>query len=511
MTTTTTGTTEAPGDGHASPDSAAEQIDTPPATSGERPPRSFNLFVRSARARILASYLILLAFSTLASVAAIRQILLVRLDARVDEALVQEAEEFRRLAGGSDPLTGEPFGTNVRRIFDVYLARNVPSEGEALITLIDGRPYRTARAERASYALETDPRLLARWRGLDRSVSGAVDTPAGPARYIAVPVRASRGTVGAFVVAEFLEGEREEVAEAVQIAGGAGIGVLVLASVLAYFAAGRVLAPLRGLGDTARAITESDLTRRIAVEGDDEIAELGHTFNRMLDRVEGAFSSQRDLIRDAGHELRTPITIVRGHLELLGDDPAERRETVALVTDELDRMSRFVDELLLLARAERPDFLRPETVDLAALSEELLAKVHGLGRREWRLERTGRGTISADRQRLTQAVVNLAENAVRHTDPSATIALGTALKRGEARIWVSDDGPGIPAGEQSRVFERLTRGADTRDSSGTGLGLAIVRAIAAAHGGRVELSSRPGAGSRFTIVIPPGSGEAAAP
>lgn len=109
--------------------------------------------------------------------------------------------------------------------------------------------------------------------------------------------------------------------------------------------------------------------------------------------------------------------------------------------------------------------------------------------------------------------MNLAENAVRHTDESATITLGTALNGGEVRIWVSDDGPGIPLAEQRRVFDRLTRGSDTRDGSGdgsgTGLGLAIVRAIAVAHGGRVELKSRPSAGSRFTIVIPSGAGEAA--
>lgn len=299
MTTTRAETTE-----QSRVDVAPESAALPPTAS--RWARSFNVFTRSARARILASYLILLAFSTLVSVAAIRQVLLVRLDDRIDEALLQEGEEFRRLAGGRDPRSGEPFGTNVRRVFDVYLARNVPSEGEALITLVDGRPYRTARTERAGYSLERNEQLLARWKDIDRSSGGEVDTPAGPARYLAIPVHLGEQTVASFVVVQFLGGERDEVDEAVKIAGGVGLGVLLLASILAYFAAGRVLAPLRGLGDTARAITESDLTRRISVEGDDEIAELGHTFNRMLDRLEGAFSSQRDFIRDAGHELRTP-------------------------------------------------------------------------------------------------------------------------------------------------------------------------------------------------------------
>jgi signal transduction histidine kinase len=144
--------------------------------------------------------------------------------------------------------------------------------------------------------------------------------------------------------------------EAVSVAIVVMIAVLSVTSVFAWIVAGRVLAPLRLLTETAHLISESDLTRRIPVQGIDEISELTITFNEMLDRLQAAFASQRDFINDAGHELRTPITIIRGHLELLGDDPQERRETVELVTDELDRMSRFVDDLLLLAKAEQPNF-----------------------------------------------------------------------------------------------------------------------------------------------------------
>ena len=131
-----------------------------------------------------------------------------------------------------------------------------------------------------------------------------------------------------------------------------GIGVLLLASLLAWVVAGRVLAPLRVLRDTARSIGESDLTRRIPVEGDDELAGLARTFNEMLDRLEAAFASQKAFISDAGHELRTPITIIRGHLDVMGDDPEERRETLELVSDELDRMGRLVNDLLLLAKRQ---------------------------------------------------------------------------------------------------------------------------------------------------------------
>ena len=279
--------------------------------------------------------------------------------------------------------------------------------------------------------------------------------------------------------------------------------MLLLASLLAYVIAGRVLAPLRGLKDTARSISETDFTRRIDVLGNDEIAELGRTFNAMLDRLEAAFASQKEFVADAGHELRTPITIIRGHLELLGDDPDERRETIELVCDELDRMSRFVDDLLLLVAAERADFLRLADVDLDVLSEELMAKASALAPREWHAEAVGAGRLVADRHRLTQAVMQLAQNAAQHTGSGDRIALGSALENGHARLWVSDSGPGVPDDERARIFDRFARGRTaTRRSEGAGLGLAIVRAIAEAHGGHVELARRSGSGATFTIVIP---------
>jgi len=159
-------------------------------------------------------------------------------------------------------------------------------------------------------------------------------------------------------------------------------------------------------------------------------------------------------------------------------------------------MSRFVEDLLTLAKAERPDFLLLGELDLDLLTEELMAKARKLAPRDWRLEHTGAGLLTADRQRLTQAVMNLAHNAVQHTEEGDTITLGSSLD-GDVRIWVADSGAGIERGEQARIFERSVSGGD-----GAGLGLAIVRTIAEAHGGHVELRSEPGEGSRFTIVVP---------
>jgi signal transduction histidine kinase len=254
---------------------------------------------------------------------------------------------------------------------------------------------------------------------------------------------------------------------------------------------------------TARSISETDLSRRIPVQGRDEIGQLTTTFNEMLGRLETAFETQRHFVDDAGHELKTPITIIRGHLELLDEgDPEERRETVALVMDELDRMSRIVNDLLLLAKSEEPDFLGLETVDVEPLTDELQLKASALGARDWRVERRGRGIIVADRQRLTQAVVQLVQNAVDQTSDGDRISLGSAIENGEALFWVRDEGPGIPLEEQERIFQRFGRGTGARRAEGAGLGLAIVKAIADAHHGRVDLYSRPGAGALFTLVVP---------
>ena len=284
--------------------------------------------------------------------------------------------------------------------------------------------------------------------------------------------------------------------------------MLVFGCVAAWTIAGRVLQPVRQLTRATRNISASDLTTQIPVEGDDELAELGHNFNGMLDRLDESFRGQRAFLDDVAHELRTPITIVRGHLEVLGDDPEERAETIALVTDELDRMARYVGDLLVVARASSPDFLQLDLVDLGALVDGALVRASALAPRDWARAPTPGGDgellVLADGERLMQAVLALVTNAVQHTHEGDRITIGADAVGDHVRLWVADTGPGIDAADHQRIFERFSRGnrATLSRPEGTGLGLPIVAAIARAHGGHVELDSRLGAGATFRIVIP---------
>ncbi len=188
-----------------------------------------------------------------------------------------------------------------------------------------------------------------------------------------------------------------------------------------------------------------------------------------------------------------------------------------MIQDELDRMNRFVDDLLLLVRASRPDFLRPEPLDLDLLTHDVFAKARLLGDRAWIAGRHGdRARCSGDPQRLTQALMNLAENAVRHTQPGEPIWIGSSLERERGSALGARRGPGHrPGGPAAYLRALRARDERLRGSSGAGLGLAIVKAIAEAHGGRVELEPA-GTGAHFELVIPaagdddPASGRPAA-
>ncbi|HEU4492357.1 MAG TPA: HAMP domain-containing sensor histidine kinase [Jiangellales bacterium] len=493
---------DAPEAGRAS-GAVREQPVVAPGDDGRAPGPRGARRVRSARVRILGWQLVLVGLALVGSVLVSRAVLVERVDDRIDRSLVQEASEFTQLATtGRDPATGQPFD-DVRRLLRVAIERNVPDRNETMLAVVGGTAY--ARSPQpVPLRLDLDPELVARFAAAAEPVLGTVRTEEGAVRYAAVPVEvAGQGERGVLVIAMFRDLERAEVDDVTRISILAGLATLAVAAALAWVVAGRVLAPVRLVRAAARDITESDLSRRIPVTGNDDVAELARTFNHMLDRLEVAFATQQDFVNDAGHELRTPITIIRGHLEILEDDPVARRQTLDLVMDELDRMGRMVEDLLTLAKADRPDFLRLGLVDLEPFTDELFDKARALAPRDWRLEHLDAGDVVVDRQRVTQAVVQLVQNATQHTEEGDPIWLGSRIVDGHVSFWVRDSGPGVPPAEREQVFDRFHRGVGSREqATGAGLGLAIVRAIAEAHGGRVRLVDPAAGGAEFRLELP---------
>jgi two-component system OmpR family sensor kinase len=362
----------------------------------------------------------------------------------------------------------------------------------------------------------------------------AIESPAEEARARGVASRLTRAPIGYSTFARKDLGRLRLLKRVMRVAGGlsvtigvaeplrtvahaqAGVarafvlaGLIALAGALlaAYLIGTRMSRPLRRMAAVATQVDAGDLQPRIGEVGSraDEVGVLAEAFDHMLDRLTAAFAGQRAFVADASHELRTPLTVIRGQLELLAGlrEPSgeEVRRVERVVQTEIARVTRLVDDLLLLARSEHEEFLRMQPIELVPFVRALWRDLPLLGARRYELAPVPAGTLTADPDRLAQALRNLLLNAVEHTAEREGVVRMRARAPGESRIvfCVEDDGPGIPPAERERVFDRFKRLDTARDraSGGAGLGLAIVRAIAAAHGGRVVAGGRraPGAGA----------------
>lgn len=294
----------------------------------------------------------------------------------------------------------------------------------------------------------------------------------------------------------------------------AGAIAVVLALLASYLAGASVTRPLRRMARVATRVNDGDLHPRMRPPSNasEEIRVLAESFNHMLDRLESAFTSQREFLADASHELRTPLTVIAGQIEVLAADPhpspEEVRRVQELISAEVARSSRLVDDMLLLSRAEQADFLQRREIELGGFVTDLWAGMTTRPRRRFELSEVPDITAVVDPDRLAQALRNLIRNAVEHTAaPAGLVRLEVALvPRGMIRFTVLDDGPGIAPEQQERVFERFHRTDRARDRAGggAGLGLAIVQAIAHAHGGLVRASTAPWGGARFELEVPQG-------
>ncbi len=452
------------------------------------------------RVRIVAAVAVLVTVTLAGAGTVVYLIERGRLAEQTAREVDQEFGEFNALATGIDPETSEPF-TELSALLRTFMERNVPDDDELLVGWIGDAVE--LESPRDDFVLEQAFLDAARPLVADGG-SAWIDTSRGDVLVSAQPVTVGGGS-GALLVVNFLDEDRAELVDTMRTyAVVSALSLLVIVAV-AVWQSGRLLAPLRIVRETAEEITETDLSRRLPLSGNDDITALTRTFNGMLDRLETAFVGQRQLLDDAGHELRTPLTILQGHLELLDvEDPVEVAETRELLLDEVDRMARLVDDLILLAKTERPGFLTIAPIDAAELTESVAAKAAGLGERAWSVDSIAEVTLQADQQRITQALLQLAHNAVKHTRPGDVVALGSVREGDAVLFWVRDTGRGVEPADRERIFERFGRGsgAEDRNPEGFGLGLSIVTAIARAHGGAAWLDDEHRDGARFVLSVP---------
>jgi signal transduction histidine kinase len=331
---------------------------------------------------------------------------------------------------------------------------------------------------------------------------------------------------GSHVVTGFVQYGRsishvEDTIDRVWLLIAAGIlGGTLLAIFAGVAVAGRAMRPIASLTATARKIaTTRDPSQRMPEPAnDDEVGELARTLEEMLRSLdaaraerEGVMQKQREFVADASHELRTPLTSVLANLELLQaslstEDQAEDREIVDSALRSSRRMGRLVGDLLLLARADAGRLPAHRRVDLAEIAGDAAAEAAPLmGDRELTIDNDRPLRVEGSRDELHRMVLNLLDNAIRHTAPSSHVELALREDDGDAVVEVGDDGPGIPEAMRTQVFDRFVRGAgpaDTARGAGTGLGLAIVSAVAESHGGSVEATESKSGGALFVARIP---------
>jgi len=292
----------------------------------------------------------------------------------------------------------------------------------------------------------------------------------------------------------------------------AGPLALLLASAAGYLLAGLALRPVESMRRRAATISAETPHDRLPVPPTgDELERLGLTLNEMLARLEAGLERERGFVADAGHELRAPLAALRTELELAlrqGGSVAELREAIGRAGQEVERLSRLAEDLLLIARSDRGSLpVRVEPVAIDELFASVLRRVDWHAQAERKRVRAvpSGATVSGDRLRLEQALVNLVDNALRYG--GASVTLGAAVRNGSAELHVTDDGAGFPPGFLDRAFERFSRGDTARRGGGAGLGLAIVQTIAEAHGGSAHAANRE-RGADVWIALPvdaPGS------
>ena len=333
-------------------------------------------------------------------------------------------------------------------------------------------------------------------------------------QYLAVaqPLRLGNKLFGALVVAKPESQLRSRSVTLIQRLGLALGGGVIVAGLLGLYLSRRITDPLRALSRAADEVAAGHYGVELPpARGSDEISHLSSRFSDMAAKLAESEQLSRNFLMSVSHELRTPLTAIRGHVSALRegviDDPEMREASLSVIGEEALRLERLVGDVLDLAKLDAHRFtVLQEEVDMEHLTERAHAAFGEEARRraiDYRLDVQARPVIITDGDRVLQIIVNLLSNAFRWTPEGGRIAVELSAENGSVAVAVADNGPGITAEERERIFRPFW----SRDGGGTGLGLAIARELAVALGGRIELVSEPGLGSRFVLVLPSSWGE----
>jgi heavy metal sensor kinase len=419
--------------------------------------------------------------------------------ATLDETLHQQAALVVSTIQVTDGIPQLP-GTNARD--------RTAGDHYVRLTDVSGRTVDGASSIRGALPEDQD--------GLSRALSGRfamrwISADGQPMREMSEPVVSHGQLIGALQVGTSGEELTDTLQLTVVLLIVAGPLILLAASLGGIWIAGRVLQPVDRITGLAAEIEETDLSRRINLNlPDDQIGRLARTFNGMLDRIEDAFRRQRQFTADASHELRTPLTLMQNQIELAlrqPRDPGEDRAVLEALAGDLDRLTRLANALLLLARGDAHAIrLNYEDVDLPVVLG-LIAEQYGPVAADAgvaiRLDAEP-ALLRADQDRVIQVLVNLVDNALRHSPAGTEIMLGCRTEDSWACFWVIDHGAGIAPDHLPHLGERFFRIEQDRDRArgGIGLGLSICKAIIVAHGGTMAITSSPGAGTSVMVRLP---------
>lgn len=448
----------------------------------------------------LTAYLALILTATLTlSLLALLHAFSTQSDATTVRSLVAEIRAFTAAAA--------PAGTTaLPATSESYLRTKVLPDGEQLlIQLPDGTLLGSAGSGPIIRSTALTRWLAAPGRPQQTRLHVAGQT------YLSVAVpfadASGRPTGGAVIATSDLAQNSRDFNRVRALAIGEAVVAIAAGCLGAYLLLRRLLRRVGRITATAADLGSGALDRRLReTEDGDEVGQLASTFDAMADQLSTVMQTQRRMLSDVSHQLRTPLTVAQGHLEVLAraqpSDPADTRETIALVLDEIGHMKAMVERLLMLGRAMEPDFLEIQPIDLRSFCVDLVDAAQVLAIRRWVLEPVPDVVIDADASKLRGALLNLVDNAVRATQDLDVIRLSVQVEDGGAVVFtVEDSGPGIPPARRTAVLQRFAR-PGAADSDGSGLGLAIVVAVAQAHGGTVAIDASPLGGARVAMRLP---------